>query len=152
MCNDFLPSDNQVDVDRHDYSSLANVDPHTNLYVNTNHIVCIDFYEKQVWGVLSCQKMLYFPYQHQKYTKQSGKTQLIQAWTSISIIALTESWFKPFNQSLYNITGYIHEAIIKETRPEGGCSLYIKGTLQYKRQWYKNNLFFIGIQSNILLL
>ena len=78
--------------------------------------------------------MLYFLYQHQKYTKQSRKTQLIQTSTSISIITLTESWFKPYNQSLYNINKYIHAAIIKEMRPEGGYNLYIKGTLQYKRQ------------------
>ena len=39
--------DNQIDEDRHDYSSLANVELDINSYFNTYQIVCNNYNEKE---------------------------------------------------------------------------------------------------------
>ena len=47
MMNDFPPTHNQIDVDRHDYTSLTNVEPDTNFNFNTNQTICKQYNGKE---------------------------------------------------------------------------------------------------------
>jgi hypothetical protein len=49
-----------------------------------------------------------------------------------SIVALTESWLKPHNMDLYDITDYQHEGITRSEKIGGGISIYIHDSLSYK--------------------
>ena len=51
---------------------------------------------------------------------------------SFSVVALTESWLKPHNVSLFDLEGYTHEYITREKKQGGGISMYIKDCLNYK--------------------
>ena len=47
MMNDFPPTHNQIDEDRHDYTSLTNVEPDTNFNFNTNQTICKQYNGKE---------------------------------------------------------------------------------------------------------
>ena len=73
-----------------------------------------------------------------------------------SIFAISESWLKTYNDSLYNIKGYSHECINREDRPGGGVTLYIKNSIHYKLRSDLElrvkdvNILFIEIPKNEL--
>ena len=48
-----------------------------------------------------------------------------------SVIALTETWLKQSNMSLFSITGYNHIAITRSHRKGGGVSLLISDVFEY---------------------
>jgi hypothetical protein len=48
-----------------------------------------------------------------------------------TIVALTETWLKPHNVDLFPIDNYNHEYSIRQLKPGGGISLYIKDTIDY---------------------
>jgi hypothetical protein len=49
-----------------------------------------------------------------------------------SILGLTETWLKPYNTSLFDIKGYIHENLTRPSKIGGGVSIYINENLNYK--------------------
>jgi hypothetical protein len=44
---------------------------------------------------------------------------------SFDCIAITESWLKPHNASLFDLEGYVHEYITRDNKGGGGISVYI---------------------------
>ena len=46
--------------------------------------------------------------------------------------AISETWLKNYNDTLYNIKGYCDECVNRENRPGGVVSLYIKNDLTYR--------------------
>jgi hypothetical protein len=52
--------------------------------------------------------------------------------SKFDIITLTETWMKEHNLDLYQIQGYTQEAQIRDNKPGGGVSIFIKDHLNYK--------------------
>ena len=50
---------------------------------------------------------------------------------SIDILILSETWLKPHNIDVYSLIGYKHEYLIRNSKPGGGLSIYIKENINY---------------------
>ena len=66
-----------------------------------------------------------------------------------SVFAISETWLKTYNDTLYTIKGYSHECVNRENRPGGGVSLYIINNLTYK---IRNDLSMDLIDIDILFI
>ena len=51
---------------------------------------------------------------------------------TFSVIAISENWLNLANKDIYGIQGYTHHCVIRESRPGGGVSLYMKNNLTFK--------------------
>ena len=51
---------------------------------------------------------------------------------TFSVIAISENWLTPFNKDIYCIQGYSHHCVIRENKPGGGVSLFIRNNLKFK--------------------
>jgi exonuclease III len=51
---------------------------------------------------------------------------------TFTCVALTETWLKTYNAALFDIEGYTHEFITRETKLGGGISIYIRDDTNYK--------------------
>jgi hypothetical protein len=59
---------------------------------------------------------------------------------SFSFIGSTETWLKSYNASLYNLDGYSHEYLTRESKMGGGISMYTNDKLEYKLHTDLNHL------------
>ena len=51
---------------------------------------------------------------------------------TFSVIAISENWLTPFNKDIYSIQGHTHHCVIRENRPGGGVSLFIRNNLKFR--------------------
>ena len=52
--------------------------------------------------------------------------------TKFSIITLSETWLKEYNQDIYEIEGYEHISQLRENKAGGGVSIYVKNNINFK--------------------
>ena len=50
---------------------------------------------------------------------------------NFSVISISETWLKQYNQTLYNIKGYTLVSQIREKRTGGGVSMFINNDIKY---------------------
>ena len=136
--NDIIENDTiqgQIDDDKYDYSILGSIDPDTHYFPNQRNLVCKNYTEE------SFNKYFYFQNNFSLYHVNIRSTpenlkQLIYYIQGIkykfSVFAISETWLKNYNDTLYNIKGYSHECVNRENCPEGGVSLYIRNDLTYR--------------------
>ena len=55
---------------------------------------------------------------------------------SFAFIGLSETWATKSNENILNMPGYNHEHCIRVSKKEGGVSIYILNTIQYKVRKY----------------
>ena len=132
-----IKSDDVRDLneDRTDYSELAEIDQDRNYLRNSKATLC------------SYHNELLF---NESFTKQNNFSIFLVNIRSIprnldqltfylnslnhtfSVIAISENWLTPANKDIYGIQGYTHHCVIRENRPGGGVSLYMKNNLTFK--------------------
>ena len=69
--------------------------------------------------------------------------------TNSQFFAISETWLKTYNDTLYTIKGYSHECVNRENRPGGGVSLDIINNLTYR---IRNDLSMDLIDIDILFI
>ena len=150
--NDNLPLGGHIDNDHFDYSSLANVDPDTNYIADTSHISCKICTESEFNREFPASNQFsLFHINIRSIPKNLQKLDylLTELDHRFSIIAISESWLKSYNKTLYDIRGYSHETVIREDRPGGGVSMFIDTTLNYK---VRDNLIIDIRDVNLLFI
>ena len=136
--NDIIENDTtqgQIDDDKYDYSILGSIDPDTHYFPNQRNLVCKNYTKE------SFNKSFYFQNNFSLYHVNIRSTpenlkQLIYYIQGIkykfSVFAISETWLKNYNDTLYNIKGYSNECVNRENRPGSGVSLYIRNDLTYR--------------------
>ena len=134
LCSDDNSSDGEIDESRIDYSTLSNVDPDLNFMQNDKLLNCNYYTESEFNNSFTTSNT--FSIYHvniRSLPRNICKLEyyLEEITRKFDIIAISESWLKDYNKSLYSLRGYNHESVIRESRTGGGVSLYISHKLNY---------------------
>ena len=121
--NDIIENDTiqgQIDDDKYDYSILGSIDPDTHYFPNQRNLVCKNYTEKSFNKSFYFQNNFFLYHVNIRSTPENLK-QLIYYIQGIkykfSVFAISETWLKNYNDTLYNIKGYSHECVNRENRP-----------------------------------
>ena len=142
----------QIDYDKYDYSILGSIDPDTHYFKNQRNTICKNYTEESFNKTFDFQNNFSIYHVNIRSTPENLK-QLVYYIQGIkykfSVFAISETWLKTYNDTLYTIKGYSHECVNRENRPGGGVSLYIINNLTYR---IRNNLSMDLIDIDILFI
>ena len=135
--NNDVKSDDVRDLneDRTDYSELAEIDPDRNYLRNSKATLCS--YHNELSFNESFSKQNNFSIFHVNIRSIPRNLDQLTFYLNslnhtFSVIAISENWLTPANKDIYGIQGYTHHCVIRESRPGGGVSLYMKNNLTFK--------------------
>ena len=127
--------DSELNEDRTDYSELANIDPDKNFLTSTKDNQCL-YYNDLSFNESFPKQNNFSVYHVNIRSSPRNLDQLTFYLNSLhhtfSVIAISENWLTPFNKDIYGIQGYTHHCVIRENRPGGGVSLFIRNNLKFK--------------------
>ena len=146
--------------DDQDYSTLGNIDPDKYFLNSENNIPCKNYTEISFNSTFESKINTFSIYHVNIRSTPENLSKLVYYLQGINlqftIFAISESWLKSYNDSLYTIKGYAHECVNREDRPGGGVTLYIKKSINYKLRSDLTlsvddvNILFIEIPKNEL--
>ena len=141
----------RINEDNIDYSNLGDVDPDLNFLNLNSNITCRIFTERSFNKMHSQHKFSIFHANIRSIPENLSK--LIYYLQGIdhqfSIFAISETWLKNHNDSLYTMKGYTHTCVNREKRIGGGVALYINNSLSYN---LRPDLFIDIVDVNVLFI
>ena len=118
-----------------DYSTLGGIDPDTHFLSANKHLKSHYHTETEFNKLVELdKKFTLFNVNIRSIPKNFDRLRhyLYELNHNFSVLSITESWLKQYNRTTYNLKGYTHVSKIREDRPGGGVSLFVKKELRYE--------------------
>lgn len=127
--------DNFTYTDYNSHTQVSEIDPDNNFFDNTN-IDC-QYYTVSKFNnninVANKISLIHLNSRSLPANFDSIQTYLNEFNNPFNIIAITESWLKPHNESDYSIDGYEMFSVTRSNKDQGGVVLYVDSNLCCKK-------------------
>ena len=122
---------------RIDYSALGDIDPDTHFLAAYNSAIS-DYYTEGEFNKIPeySNQFTIFNVNIRSIPKNFDKLRLYlqELNHNFSVISITESWLKEYNENTYNLNNYTHIRKIRYNRMGGGVSLFIHNSIKFEQR------------------